>query len=292
MKTCLNCGKLLTGRQRKFCSDAALKNGHCGGNYRKREKHYASGSPRPRNSCKRCGVQIKLPRRVYCSDECKILSHNNKRSSGVEYLDSCIVCGGELKGKQQRYCSGHCKRRYGSSKRRGKKQIVNIEVVTINQIHKADKGICQICGKEVDISIPWPKPSSPSIDHIIPINHGGEHSYRNTRLTHLSCNTSRGDKYDGEAMRDGTKEGLCMALSKAVICANTRCRKIFIKKNGMQKYHSRACGLQAEQYSRRKQKKCMECGELLVGTHAKRYCPDCKKYPHLSYKQSKRKERA
>ena len=51
---------------------------------------------------------------------------------------------------------------------------------------------CRGCGKPVDLNIQWPDRMSKSIDHIIPISRGGDHTLTNAALMHLGCNSSKG----------------------------------------------------------------------------------------------------
>ena len=66
--------------------------------------------------------------------------------------------------------------------KRGGVVIDRIDVVVLAG---RDRNRCGICGAVVPRG-EW------SVDHIQPLSRGGEHSYRNTRLTHLRCNISRG----------------------------------------------------------------------------------------------------
>jgi 5-methylcytosine-specific restriction endonuclease McrA len=61
-----------------------------------------------------------------------------------------------------------------------------------------DGGICQICLVPVDPDLPYRDPEtglvnrmSMSIDHIIAVKRGGEHSLENAQLAHFGCNHSK-----------------------------------------------------------------------------------------------------
>ena len=62
-------------------------------------------------------------------------------------------------------------------------------VITFESLYKRDCGVCQICGlpvhpvKGVDNS--W----DGTIDHIVPLSVGGEHSMANCQLAHRICNS-------------------------------------------------------------------------------------------------------
>lgn len=59
----------------------------------------------------------------------------------------------------------------------------------------ATQNICAICGKPVDMSLPYGDPMAPCVDHIIPIAKGGHPSaLENLQLAHWSCNRQKSDK--------------------------------------------------------------------------------------------------
>lgn len=57
--------------------------------------------------------------------------------------------------------------------------------ISLTELYKRDKGVCGICKKDV-------KPKEASIDHVIPMDDGGPHTWDNVQLAHLSCNCSKG----------------------------------------------------------------------------------------------------
>lgn len=59
----------------------------------------------------------------------------------------------------------------------------------------ATQTVCGICGKPVDMSLKYPHPLAPCIDHIIPIARGGHPSdIENLQLAHWTCNRQKSDK--------------------------------------------------------------------------------------------------
>jgi 5-methylcytosine-specific restriction endonuclease McrA len=76
--------------------------------------------------------------------------------------------------------------------RRARHRGAFVERVDRSLVFERDAWICQLCGLPVDASIAgqW-DPQRASLDHIIPLFRGGEHSYANTRLAHLGCNLRR-----------------------------------------------------------------------------------------------------
>ena len=73
-------------------------------------------------------------------------------------------------------------------------RVQHIPVSVRKFVYERDKKTCQLCKKPVDLSLGSKHPMSPTLDHIeciswslIPNNSAG-----NLRLTHRSCNSSRG----------------------------------------------------------------------------------------------------
>ena len=59
-------------------------------------------------------------------------------------------------------------------------------------VFERNNWICQLCQTPVSKSKNRNLVDIASLDHIIPISKGGEHSYANTQLAHLSCNIRKG----------------------------------------------------------------------------------------------------
>lgn len=55
-------------------------------------------------------------------------------------------------------------------------------------VYLRDAGKCHICGKKVACT-------AMSLDHLIPLFHGGAHTYENVALAHNRCNSRRGAGY-------------------------------------------------------------------------------------------------
>lgn len=59
------------------------------------------------------------------------------------------------------------------------------------EIYERDGWICAICGIPVDPAILHPDPMSASLDHVIPLSKGGDHTRENSALAHLICNIQK-----------------------------------------------------------------------------------------------------
>lgn len=127
-----------------------------------------------------------------------------KEQKRKEREHPCAVCGAVT--SRPVYCSDKCAKK-AERKRREIKRRHAIEKVmvdkdiTVKGLYKRDNGVCHICGRkcntedyvmngDVFIAGDW----YPSIDHIIPLAKGGEHSWGNVALAHRRCNSLKSDK--------------------------------------------------------------------------------------------------
>ena len=74
-------------------------------------------------------------------------------------------------------------------------------MVDPQKVYDRDQWRCHLCRKPVPKTATYPHPRSASIDHIVPLAEGGEHSYRNVATAHLVCNTAKRTKAVGEQLR-------------------------------------------------------------------------------------------
>jgi 5-methylcytosine-specific restriction endonuclease McrA len=91
-------------------------------------------------------------------------------------------------------------RRISSSTARHTRRL-RIEAATSERfdpldVFTRDEWICGLCNLPVDRALRWPDPLSPSLDHVIPLVAGGEHSQVNTQLAHWICNVRKGARED------------------------------------------------------------------------------------------------
>lgn len=117
-------------------------------------------------------------------------------------LHRCPVCGTITDNKV--YCSIKCNQKANNATKevRRRKRIDNALIdknISLKRLYKRDGGVCQICGEKCDWSDHQYKgryfiagKAYPSIDHIIPLSKGGEHSWDNIQLAHFSCNSKKG----------------------------------------------------------------------------------------------------
>lgn len=174
-------------------------------------------SPNLSRICGYCDAELQRarfgPEPTYCSQSCKA-----RAITGVVVLPQrfCAVCGDEFQSNipHKSHCSERCrataetrryrerhgspaydeKRRAADQRRRARKRNARVETFTRADLAERDGWHCQLCDEPIDPDIAWPDPLSPSVDHVIPLARGGEHSLANTQLAHLVCNTRKGDK--------------------------------------------------------------------------------------------------
>ncbi len=86
---------------------------------------------------------------------------------------------------------------------------------------------CHLCGELIDPTQTVPGDWAPTIDHIVPVSAGGEHTLSNVRLAHFWCNSIRSARTVDEARTD-----LGGALESPERQALTRSRSIFSPLDG------------------------------------------------------------
>ena len=150
-----------------------------------------------------------------CSEGCRIISKREQarerfRENRQAEIFKCKECGKEVVaeyGDQRRsFCDDGCARRYARTtegykvskkmykqKRRAQLKGAAVERVNNQYIFERDRWRCGICGKKVDKNLKYPHPRSASLDHVVPISQGGEHSKRNCQLAHFDCNRKKSD---------------------------------------------------------------------------------------------------
>lgn len=81
-----------------------------------------------------------------------------------------------------------------AQRRRAAIRGAEVERFEHSEVFERDGWICQLCGDPTDWTTHFPDPLSPSLDHIVPLSRGGEHSRANTQCAHLACNIRKGNR--------------------------------------------------------------------------------------------------
>lgn len=125
----------------------------------------------------------------------------------------CKICRKSFVSRDRRHvaCSAECyavhlailKRGYHQHrgyKERAEQYGVAYEYVNKQNVFRRDRWVCGICRKKVDRRLSYPHPRSVSLDHVIPLSRGGEHSYVNVQCSHLVCNLEKSNAGGGEQL--------------------------------------------------------------------------------------------
>lgn len=134
-------------------------------------KHYYQGPNRP--EC----LEAACSRKVHARHVCKMHYRRVARAEGLEPSSRSWT-----EAKRNRY---HEKRT--TTPRRG-------DPVVLAALIERDGLMCSWCEQPIDLTLTWPNNMYRTIDHVIPVSKGGEHSLENTRLLHFACNSSRGNR--------------------------------------------------------------------------------------------------
>ncbi|WP_354002418.1 HNH endonuclease [Plantibacter cousiniae (nom. nud.)] len=69
------------------------------------------------------------------------------------------------------------------------------------EVYERDHWLCGICGQEVDPEVLDPDATSASLDHVVPLSRGGDHTRDNSVLAHLICNIRKSVNRDHAYVR-------------------------------------------------------------------------------------------
>lgn len=154
--------------------------------------------------------------RKYCSEVCQqIMTHANTNPQTVETaairlgkVDAtrvnfrrCMSCQTWMSYRRPVTTSIRCEdcraavlRDHYARKSHKRRVISGDPVMTVSEIAARDGQRCHICHRLVDMSLPGMHPKGPTIEHIIPVSHGGTNAPSNVVLAHRRCNQSRGNR--------------------------------------------------------------------------------------------------
>lgn len=100
------------------------------------------------------------------------------------------------------FCSRVCSRRNSILRRRAairaSKQSLITERFDHLEVFNRDGWMCQLCREPVDRSLRVPHRLAATLDHVVPLNRGGNHTRRNVQLAHFICNSIKGDCLESE----------------------------------------------------------------------------------------------
>lgn len=128
----------------------------------------------------------------------------------------CMICSKPLTRYQHILCdSKECKREYErtnpdritqrrivSKRRRARKRAAFVEDVDVLVHLRWQHGKCYHCNHKIDLTKSAPHSKSLTLDHLVPLALGGDHSYANTVASCWDCNCSiKGVRPIGEQLK-------------------------------------------------------------------------------------------
>ena len=170
--------------------------------------------------CKKCGFVIERAKSTIKQKQCRCDACEEKKKEALdlqiarEYLirtlkasiekktpKVCARCGKVFYSQynNKKYCSAKCKNKsdHNIRQRCRMRGTTYIPGISLQLVDKRDSGICQICGKPVDWNDhSWSDsfgPMYPTIDHVIALANGGNHTWDNVQLAHAICNSYKRD---------------------------------------------------------------------------------------------------
>lgn len=174
------------------------------------------GNPRPVNrksrievTCQPCRRELRAQRgdpdevRRQDAREAKRRSRARQGHGQTRREWNCTVCDvlveGTGRGPGGTYCKKHRWHDRGHRKR-ARKYGVHYEYINPRTIYIRDNWRCGLCRRRVDSALTYPHPMSASLDHLVPMSRGGDHSPVNVQCSHLKCNLDKGYAGGGEQL--------------------------------------------------------------------------------------------
>lgn len=158
--------------------------------------------------CKFCGDEFLVSRRAtreVCGKGCPALR--------IEY--DCIVCATTVSRPrcfgEGKFCTNRCynnwvrdndisfEKRHGLNrkiKNKRKRRIANGDLINSLDVFEFFDWTCIVCDEIIDKTLEFPHKMSATLEHIIPFNMDGTHTWDNVAPSHLLCNSRKGGDID------------------------------------------------------------------------------------------------
>lgn len=193
--------------------------GRCENEFWKRgQMRFCSACRRSDNVCTSCGTpdsEFYAPnygrcKRCACEESRQGQSLRAERGQIKPSLDECSDCGEACtkRAARCRACSDKRRRKYvnlpeldreglkpsrvRSAKRRALIAERTVGVVSREAVLERDKFRCHMCGVRCDPTVGHMDGLYPTLDHLVPLSCGGEHSMANLACACRACNTRKG----------------------------------------------------------------------------------------------------
>ena len=137
----------------------------------------------------------------YCSNQCRSKAQNLKNKNKKTF-SLCVVCGksslGSL-GYSRKYCSKTCKHKgmFGGKpplEERTRKAQRNFRERNVPGLTRHEMSILRFQWISEGQSCAYCDQACETVDHIVPLNRGGDNQKQNLTPACRSCNSSKGDR--------------------------------------------------------------------------------------------------
>lgn len=178
-RACTYCGAMFLPAQTSMAGPPRKKCPTCWG---------VKPAPKPILPCDRCGCHLSI-RRKYC-DVCRVISEKESRDRSKpapKPFNHCTHCGADTRNTICTSCMRRSRRREQARLRNFRDRLFQSIVhspVDVEFILKLLDSPCMYCGSTDEITI----------EHIVPLMRGGQHSIINLGPACRSCNCSKQSK--------------------------------------------------------------------------------------------------
>ncbi len=161
--------------------------------------------------CEVCGNPAASAHSKTCgSEECKrtrYLEDAAAKSTRDRKPRACKECGivfvPEYGNKRRYFHSDEClqkhSKRIAKARRRARKKATAVEAVDPHAVFNRDGWRCKLCGCRTPKRLRGTTDDrAPELDHVVPLAHGGAHSYANTQCLCRKCNQAKGASVAGQ----------------------------------------------------------------------------------------------
>lgn len=162
----------------------------------------------PTKTCTQDGCGRPLRARGLCATHYNQAHQPNRHAPKPT---ACVVCGTSIlrahKSDRRPTCSPRCRHALDGQEYTGqwaptqhirvraKQQgATTIERFTAIEIFERDNWTCYLCHEPVSQAPDCYNPKAATIDHVVPLSKGGQHTAANVRCACLTCNSSKQDK--------------------------------------------------------------------------------------------------
>lgn len=156
--------------------------------------------PQGQATCRSCRSLVHGSQRRYKSGcRCDVCTEANRAHARRWNADYKAKHGVVYRGRFDKPALPYDdKMRARDAVRRARLAGAKVETFAPREVFERDGWVCGICTDPVDRELSYPDPGSASLDHVLPLVAGGEHSLANTQLAHLRCNLRKGARVPEE----------------------------------------------------------------------------------------------